>query len=151
MQWYCNTDSSLNSIFLTLSAHYLLFYTSASSSGQGETNALISGLIRLSVILKAADLLTVTNKKVALLSPYFTKSSLVTGLTFKNANKSIILSKVVKSGRAQSALSPDLNLDEDEGEADEATCPHRDTRQRAPARLQQSAPLSCFPPVKNEL
>lgn len=93
----------------------------------------------------------VTTGKVALLSLYFTKSFLVTGLTFKNTNITASFYQRWLSLGEPNQLSPELNLDEDEGEADEATCPHRGTRRRAPARLQQSAPLSCFPLVKNEL
>lgn len=53
-----------------------------------------------------------------MLSPYFIKPSLVTALTFQT----VAVSEAVTLGRAQSVLSADLPLGEEEGEADELTC-----------------------------
>lgn len=54
-----------------------------------------------------------------LLSPHFIKPSLVTAaLTFQ----AVAVSEAVTSGRAQSVLSADLRLDEEEDDADELTC-----------------------------
>lgn len=75
-------------------------------------------------------------------NPFWSQVSLSRMLTWAP-----LYQRVVKSGRAPSALPTDVNLDEDEGEAGE---PHLSSPRHPPARLQQSATLSCFPLVRKE-
>lgn len=150
MQCY-KTDSSLNSIFLTLTLpdYYFLVFASASSSEPAEPSAFISELSRLSITLTAAGLLTKNPNRwhLHVLSPYFIKPFLVRALTFKT----IAVSEVVTSGRAQSVLSTDLRLDADEGEGDE---PHLYSPWQQPAGCSRTPAISAsvvFPFGENEL